>query len=84
MTDIIDHTVKTWGFDQARLYLAKIESGIALLAERPRSAPRVIYNDRTYVRKRVGSHAIIARVEADHLLIVRILHERMDASRRLP
>jgi toxin ParE1/3/4 len=53
------------------------------LAQSPRSAPQCEHIRPGYRRQTVGRHAVYFRVDADVVIVVRVLHERMDAQRHL-
>jgi toxin ParE1/3/4 len=81
--DIVSYTTLNWGAAQARAYLNRITAAIEALAERPQVAVSFDHRGRTYLRKRVGSHAVFARVDEHALVVMRILHVRMDTPRHL-
>ncbi len=80
---IWDHTVQTWGRDQARTYLRSMTKAFKTLAERP--ALGRIYNE-VYEGLRVypsGKHLIFYFATGTGIDIVRVLHQRMDIPSRL-
>ena len=71
-----------WGESQADSYVDDIRTvwdGLAIGTVRSR--PSRISD---YRLKTVGSHVIYLRESDDALIVVRILHDRMDAERHLP
>jgi toxin ParE1/3/4 len=84
LEDIWRYTASRWGVVQADDYLGSIISAMDGLADggsRRQSAPRASAN---YARHLVGSHAIYSRTRpGSTTLIVRILHQSMDANAQL-
>ena len=80
---IRQYTRNTWGALQARAYLRELEGAFRKIAENPKIGRP--HAGTTYVYRRIsaGSHVIFFRVNDDTLLIVRVLHERMDFDRHL-
>ena len=82
---IWEYTLITWSEEQALKYYNQIYSEIQKLAESP------IYLGKTYnhiknglMGYRVGHHIIFYRRRKDNdVMIVRVLHERMDFPRHL-
>lgn len=75
---IWDYTFRQWSEAQADEYLDELDAGIGVLAENPalgvsrdevRAGYRVLF---------IGSHAVYYTVTRSRVLIVRVLHERMD------
>jgi toxin ParE1/3/4 len=75
---IWDDTAERWGHHQAEDYIRQLWRHIELVAARPdlgRSCPEI----RTgYSKFPSGSHVLFYRRSPDGIVIVRILHERMD------
>lgn len=72
------YTVTQFSLVQANSYLEELERALILLAEFPamgRSAEMVRPNLRSYINQ---SHIIYYRIREKDILIVRILHQRMD------
>lgn len=70
-----------WGAGQAAAYLRALDTAIHAAAAHPLRAPEA---HPPYRKLTVGSHLIFYRVEADGIVVVRVLHQRMDARSRLP
>ena len=84
LAEIADYTVATFGVEQARRYRDDLESCFEYLADNPllgRSAESLAPGLRRFEHR---SHAIFYTKERGGVLIVRILHTRMDARRHLP
>ena len=81
--DIGRYTQRAWGNDQRRLYLAGLEAQFNLLAENPNLAPehREFSPPARLFRHR--QHMIVYLPDGDGILVLRVLHARMDAYRHL-
>lgn len=80
LDSIWEYTERTWGQDQAGMYLRKLDSAFSDLATDPslgRSAEKI---RKGYYRFKVGKHVIFYRkIESDYDIdIVRVLHQSMD------
>lgn len=83
LTDIRRFSVKRWGRDVAKRYLADLQDAARTIADNP---------DRTkpfrgpYRLFRVRSHVLVSRNDDDNdrIVIVRVLHSAMDVIRHLP
>ena len=83
LAGIADYTIKTFGIEQARRYRAALEACFQTLAENPRlgrSAERLSQGLRRFEH---WSHTVFYAEDEGGILIVRILHVGMDASRHL-
>jgi len=83
LDEIWNHTVQTWGIDQAETYLRQIWQRIERAAENPavgRACPEI---RRGYYKLAGGSHILFYRRIDNGIEVIRILHSRMDASRHL-
>ena len=81
--DIWEYTVSQWGVRQAETYLRLIKEAVEAVATDPRvgrSCDDVRPGYRKYL---VGSHVLFYRVTATAVVVVRILHQRMDVERHL-
>lgn len=99
LAEIARYTVETFGAKQAMRYAALIEHGLALLAEDPhrpasrsrdelRPGVRSLHLSRAAARRHAASHVlyyhIAARADgAQDVVILRVLHERMEPLKRL-
>lgn len=77
------YTVQQWGVAQAERYLDALNASFESLAQAPRSAPACDHIRPGYRRYGAERHAVYYRVEADTVIVVRVLHERMDAPRHM-
>lgn len=83
ISDIWRYTAQTWGVAQADTYILAIDDAIMRLARRPQSAPRCNWIRTGYRRLKAGAHYVFARVEGDRVVIIRVLHERMNLPEQL-
>lgn len=77
------HTHQQWGAGQAHRYTDSLTAAFAELARAPKSVPACDYIRPGYRRRSVEQHMIYFRITDYGIAIVRILHDRMDASRHL-
>jgi len=83
LAEIADYTIATFGIEQARAYRDGLATAFEALAANPnigRSADRLAPMLRRYTHQ---SHEVFYLVTKGEILIVRILHERMDFGRYL-
>mgnify|MGYP003580679656 CR=1 FL=1 len=76
-----DYTIERFGIEQARRYRDRLEDAFQALADHPnrgRPADDVAPGLR---RWNYQSHVVFFRLEARGILIVRVLHQRMDFER---
>ena len=83
MEQIWRTTVTVWGIDQADRYTDKLIATFEKLAGAPDRAHACDHIRIGYRRRNVERHAIYFRKTATGIDIMRILHDRMDASRHL-
>lgn len=83
LSDLFDYTVDKWGLDQALYYTDRIEAACAALAEAPQMARSCDHIRPGYRRYEVESHTVYFSPTDYGIAVVRILHHRMDAARRL-
>ena len=83
MTAIEAYTLKTWGRGQADKYLAGIEDRLDDLARSPAMGAAFRHGKKSMRVFPVGRHVIYYRVTASELIVLRVLHKRMDAGRHL-
>jgi toxin ParE1/3/4 len=81
--EIWNYTAGRWGIEQAELYTRQLGNAVQSIAqdpERGRSCDEVREGYRRYPS---GSHVVFYRVKAREVVVVRILHRRMDFDRHL-
>ena len=74
---------ENWGSKLADTYDKKISVAVAMLANNPDAGQNCDDIREGYQRFEVGSHIIFYRKRENDIFIVQIIHNRMDASRRL-
>lgn len=85
--DILKYTTKKWGHQQRTHYKALLNHCIARIAANPYLGQRLDDISPGYYRRHVGSrgsHYIYYRVFEDTILLVRVLHDKMEFQRHLP
>ncbi len=84
LNEIWDYTAEHWNPDQANRYVLAMRDASAALAE-GKARGRPIDDIRAgYLKYAVGAHFLFYRLTDGGVIeIVRILHQRMDASTRL-
>ncbi|HYP61532.1 MAG TPA: type II toxin-antitoxin system RelE/ParE family toxin [Thermomicrobiales bacterium] len=74
------YSMKSWGRDQTEAYVSLLLSTAELLCDFPERG-RLVSSDSTNVhRVMIERHVIYYRVFESEIEIIRILHERMDAT----
>ena len=80
MEAIWHYTADRWGIDQAERYIRQVEHDLAAAAA---DSPLVRPLD-AYLRIKSGHHVCIFRKQPDgQIVVVRVLHERMDVKTKL-
>jgi toxin ParE1/3/4 len=81
--DIWDHSLERFGFEKADAYLRDIQLAAETVAGDPRRG-RACDDIRAGYRKfLVGAHVLFFRASESRVVVVRILHQRMDFERHL-
>ena len=83
LAGIADYTIETFGVEQARRYRDDLEACFLNLAENPRLGRSVEQFAPGLRRFEYRSHVVFYTEDEGGVLIVRVLHVRMDASRHL-
>jgi len=83
LTGIWMYTCEEWGVDQADIYLDQLEAGMNQLINHPSLGANYAHVLPGYRRLQVEHHAVFYQVLDSEVLVVRVLHEDMDAPRRL-
>jgi len=83
MEDMFDYTLARWGLAQAIRYTDQIEAACNDLAAYPNRAQSCDTIRPGYRRRAVGQHMIYLRTTDYGIVIIRILHQRMDTGRHL-
>ncbi|MEE4297776.1 MAG: type II toxin-antitoxin system RelE/ParE family toxin [Wenzhouxiangella sp.] len=77
------YTSEEWGVDQADQYLDQLDEGMKRLMQHPSLGVDYAHVSPGYRRLQVEHHAVFYKVRASEMLVVRVLHESMDAPARL-
>ena len=83
LCDIVAYTVDRWGKRQSGVYLDGLEASMRRLADMPGTGRR---RDELHAGLRsfqFESHQIFYATDDDGIVILRVLHERMDVERHL-
>jgi toxin ParE1/3/4 len=77
------YTQQTWGEKQRRVYIKEIDGCFHKLAASPmqgKARPEIYHTLRSHP---VGRHIIYYMIKDDHIVIVNVLHDRMDPVRHI-
>lgn len=77
------YTCEEWGVDQADKYLEQLAIGMEQLINHPMLGTNYAHVLSGYRRLQVEHHAVFYQVLKQEILVVRVLHEDMDAPERL-
>ncbi|MBE0487091.1 type II toxin-antitoxin system RelE/ParE family toxin [Marinobacter sp.] len=77
------YTCEEWGVNQADTYLDQLETGMKQLINHPLLGTNYEHVFPGYRRLQVEHHAVFYQVLEPEVLVVRVLHEDMDAPERL-
>ncbi len=77
------YTCETWGAERADEYLDQLELGVKHLLGHPKLGVDYSHILPGYRRLRIEHHDVFYKVLVGEILIVRVLHEDLDAPRRL-
>jgi toxin ParE1/3/4 len=83
LEEIWDFSTERWGEAQAETYVRSIRAAIETVAADPRRGRPCDEVRPGYRKLGVGSHLLFYRQADAGIEIIRILHQRMDAVRRL-
>ena len=81
--DIARYTIEQFGIEQARIYRDSMIACFQSLSETPGIGRRVDHLREGYRRFDHRSHVIFYKRDGQDILIVRVLHKRMNAPRHL-
>jgi toxin ParE1/3/4 len=80
---IWQYTFDQWGVEQADRYIDVLTAAFDALAVAPKSAPARDHIRPGYRRRSVERPMVYFKIAPYGVTVVRVLHERMDAPRRL-
>lgn len=81
LADIFQYSVDVFGIDRARVYITALDDVLIKLVAGQANATKT--GTRGTWRVKVGSHNIYFRRRTGAIVIVRVLHQVMDAERHL-
>jgi len=84
LEQIARHSIEQWGFARAETYLMTLHQAFDHLATYPDLGRSIDDIRQGYLRFENESHAVFYRKEAPGILIVRVLHQRMQPEQHLP
>ncbi|KPQ28382.1 MAG: hypothetical protein HLUCCX14_11320 [Marinobacter excellens HL-55] len=77
------YTCEEWGVDQADKYLDQLDEGMKQLINHPSLGADYTHVFPGYRRLQVEHHAVFYQVLEPEVVVVRVLHEDIDAPERL-
>ncbi len=83
LTGIWLYTCEEWGVEQADKYLNELETSMKQLLSHPSLGADYTHVLTGYRRLQVEHHSVFYQVLESEVLVVRVLHEDMDAPQRL-
>ena len=83
LVEIWVYTCEEWGVDQADKYLEQLEEGMKQVISHPALGADYSHVLSGYRRVQFEHHAFFYKVIEMEVLVVRVLHEDMDAPSRL-
>ncbi len=81
--EIWNYTVERWGVEQAELYVRQLGSAVEAIAQDPKRGWPCDEIRKGYRRYPSGSHVVFYRVMTKEVIVVRVLHQRMDFNRHV-
>lgn len=81
--EIWRYTKDNWSAAQADRYADAIREAIVAVARDPERGRSCAPTAPSYWRVAAGSHFVFYRIEARRIVVVRVLHQRMDFMRHL-
>ena len=83
LAHIWHHTARLWSSEQAETYQDTLAAAFEGLASGTRKGRSVEIKRGSYLKCAVGAHMVYFREAGAEIIIVRVLHSRMDAGRHL-
>ena len=77
------YTLDRWGVQQADRYIDTLVAVFQALSQSPKTAPACDHIRQGYRRRSVERHMIYFQTTQYCILVVRVLHHRMDVARQL-
>lgn len=83
LAEIWLYSISQWSVEQADRYYNSVISALDGLSREHLSGGKAIISKHAYFYRRCGSHNIFYRRDGARILVVRILHQRMDPERHI-
>lgn len=85
LESIRQYSLQKFGEKRTRLYLSSIQKRLEYLAENPRhgKARTELFSDWLCFSYFEGAHTIYYEIKTDHIIVIDILHQSMDAELHL-
>jgi toxin ParE1/3/4 len=83
LDDIWKYTCEAWGIRQASKYLRQLKKRIEALSRNPQLGRQRIQIAEGLLSFHEGRHLIFYRIEKKGIVILRVLHDRMDVPERI-
>lgn len=83
LSEIADYTIETFGLEQARRYMAGLDTCFQTLADEPLDGCGADDLAPELRRFRIESHIVFYIPDEDGVFIIRVLHQSMDFQRHL-
>ena len=80
---IWNYTADRWGIEQADRYLRQLKHAMETIASDPRKGHRCDHIRPGYCKYSVASHMLFFRLHNNGIVVIRVLHQRMDFERHL-
>ncbi len=80
---IFDYTEEQWGLDQAIAYALGIKTNLQEICEGRRSGRTFPQLSKAYLSVTYRSHYLVYRETRETIVLIRILHQRMNIGRHL-
>lgn len=83
LKNIAKYTPSTWGIEQRKEYLARLDQAFHMIAENSGIGRNCDNIRKGYYSYPAGRHLVFYRIEDKAVTIVRILHQSMDVEQQL-
>jgi toxin ParE1/3/4 len=83
LEDIWKYTYETWGMRQASKYLRQLKKRIEAISDNPDMGRKRDSISKGLLCYHEGRHIIIFRKEKKGIVIIRVLHDRMDVPEKI-
>ena len=78
LEEIYEYSFRVWGVTQADLYQDQLFHFMQLICKNPFLGTNYSYSSIAYRKLTANKHLIFYRLEKSSIIVVRILHEKMD------